>query len=291
MSMSGSHVLAADYIIDYKNGTIPIGDLPIGTKVVDPSWQWEFRLGVNYSNYDWYEELTDAGDVKPVTWIIVAKNHYEALEPHVTLLSAYLVAIFTFDDSNERVLNYSGCGYNHWGDSGTGNATRGLRPWLNSTGIHKSEGFYRAFSENFRRVVLATSVPNRKWENGTTYYTNDYVFIPSVTELGNSEHEGTYLIGSTYPYFQNVSNEKRIAVMFGNDWRDLFEAIEAEMRGESGIAANRWSYWTRSPDRGCGFSVRIVYSGGDLCFRNYARYGDLGVRPVLNLKADTLVTN
>jgi len=288
--MSGSQVVFADYIIDDKNGTIPIGDLPIGARVVDPSWQWEFRLGVNYSNYDWYEELTDPGDVKPVTWIIVAKNHYDALEPHVTLLSTFLVSIYTFDDSSERDHKYSEWGYNHWGDSGTGNATRGLRSWLNSTGIHKDEGFYKAFSESFKKGVLATAVPNRKWEVGASYYTSDNVFIPSVTELGDSAHEDTYLIGSTYPYFHNVSNEKRIAVMLGNDWRDLFESIEAEMRGESGVAANRWNYWTRSPDRGCGFSVRIVYSEGDLCFHSYARYGDLGVRPVLNLKADTLVT-
>ena len=44
--------LDADYYIDYKGGTIPIGDLPIGARVVDPSWEWEYRLGVNYSDID-----------------------------------------------------------------------------------------------------------------------------------------------------------------------------------------------------------------------------------------------
>ncbi len=52
--------LDADYYIDYENGTIPIGGLPIGARVVDPSWEWEFRTGRGYAR--------EAGDeTKPVT--------------------------------------------------------------------------------------------------------------------------------------------------------------------------------------------------------------------------------
>ncbi len=75
----------------------------------------------------------------------------------------------------------------------------GLRPWLNSTGIHAGEGFYRAFSENFRSAVLNSDLPNREWQNGSDYSTQDKVFIPSTTELGDTKHEETYPIGSVYP--------------------------------------------------------------------------------------------
>jgi hypothetical protein len=130
--------LDADYYIDYTGGTIPIGDLPIGARVVDPSWEWEFRTGDNYSG---------SGAVKPVTWIAVAKDHYDGLQPHVTLLAEELIGKHAFDDSTNRGSRY---GLNHWGDSGINNASRGLRPWLNSSGIHSGEGFYRAFSESFK---------------------------------------------------------------------------------------------------------------------------------------------
>ncbi len=67
--------LDVDYYIDYTGGSISIGELPIGARVADPSWEWEFRTGNNYSG---------SGNVKPVTWIVVAKDHYEGLDSHVT---------------------------------------------------------------------------------------------------------------------------------------------------------------------------------------------------------------
>jgi hypothetical protein len=252
------------YYIDYRNGTIFLGDLPIGARVVDPSWEWEYRLEVNYSDFDRDGKPTPQGEIKPVTWIVVAKNHYSGLDPHVTLLSEELIGRFTFDNSKNRG---SHAGSNHWGDSGTTNATRGLRPWLNSAGIHSGEGFYRAFSDSFKTVVLATALPNKEWKNGTAYSVLDYVFIPSTTELGDEEHEYTYPVGSVFPYFAKAGNAKRIARLGGTDL---------------------W-YWTRSPDLGVGRYVRNVGNHG-VFFYNYADGILVGVRPALNLKSETLVS-
>jgi len=248
----------ADYYIDDENGTIPIGDLPIGARVVDPSWEWEFRTGRDYA----YEQ---GDETKPVTWIVVAKDHYEGLDPHVTLLSEELIGRHAFDNSS-HVTNR---GYNHWGESGThSSADRGLRPWLNSTGLHSGEGFYRAFSESFKLAVLTTTVPNKEWQNGSAYSTSDHVFIPSTTELGDSDHDWTYRIGSVYAYFSGAGDEERVARLGGDAW---------------------W-YWTRSPGTPYGYRVRYVSSAGAFNSLRVANNGSNGVRPALNLKSEILVS-
>jgi hypothetical protein len=265
--MDKTQKFKADYLIDHKNGAIPLGELSIGARVADPSWEWEFRTGENYSG---------SGDVKPVTWIIVAKNHYKVKpsffkkgESHVTLLAEELIGKHAFDNSTNRSHEYAKYGYSHWSESGSGNATRGLRPWLNSTPIHGSEGFYRAFSKVFKRAVIATTVPNREWKNGTAYITTDYVFIPSTTELGDSAHNLTYPFGSVYPFFSGANDAKRVALLGG----------EAD------------SYWTRSPGSFYGYVLRCVNRDGVFYCTSHANFrSSLGVRPAVNLKSDTLVS-
>jgi len=249
--------LDADYYIDYESGTIPLSDLPIGARVVDPSWEWEYRLGINYSDKDWDGDPTPPAEVKPVTWIVVARDHYEGLDPHVTLLSDELIGRHAFDNST----HVDDWGYNHWGESGThSSADRGLRPWLNSTGIHSGEGFYRAFSESFKQAVLTT--------NGSAYSTQDNVFIPSTTELGDVEHDWTYQIGTAYPYFQGADDAKRIAKLLGET---MF-------------------YWTRSSDSDYGSYVRYASNAGEFYDFCDACYSNHGVRPALNLRSDALVS-
>ena len=247
----------ADYYIDSTGGTIPIGDLPIGMRVVDSSWVWEFRTGPDYT-------YVPGDETKPVNWIVVAYDHYDLSEGHVTLLSEELIGGFVFDDSTSRGSQY---GSNHWGESGTANATRGLRPWLNSICIHVGEGFYRVFSAGLKGAILATKVPNKEWKSSNEYMTEDLVFVPSSTELGDVDHKYTYHIGSAYPYFSGEGDVNRIALLNGEPW---------------------W-YWMRSPDSDLGGCVRYVRSTG--CSSDSSDSNvDLGVRPALNLKSGILVS-
>ncbi len=252
--------LDADYFIDFAGGTISIGDLPIGTRVIDPSWKWDFRTGSQYTR-------KTGDETSPVTWLIVAKDHYKNFDQHVTLLSEKPIGRFSFDNSTDRKHALAEYGYNHWGESGTGNATCGLRPWLNSSGIHSSEGFYQVFSEDFKRAMLTTTVPNKEWKNGSSYSTSDEVFIPSTTELGDTEHDKTYPIGSVYPYFQGTGYANRVARLGGR---------------------TKW-YWTRSPASSYGALVRYVHSAGVFGYVHSSSDG-YGVRPALNLKSETLVS-
>ena len=209
--------IAVDYILDYENGTTAIGELPIGTRIADPTWTWEYRPGYSYSNEcPSILEPLDPGEIKPVTWIIVANDHYDIPEPHVTLMAEEVIGLYSFDGTPESARFDDYRGHNHWGNSGTTNSIPGLRPWLNSTGSFSDEGFYQAFSESFKNSIITTDVPNREWETGDHYYTRDRVFIPSTTELGDTDHFYSYQIGTAYNYFYN-ENCIDLSARLGNE--------------------------------------------------------------------------
>ncbi len=244
---------------DPKATSISIDSLNIGDKVVDSTWTWEFRRDYGYVRYN-EDDVT-----APVTWIVVAKDHYNG---GVTLLSEYLIGYYYFDTS----MLDSGlvAGWGHWGGSGTGNANNGIRPWLNSIGIHSDEGFYDAFSENFKSIVLSTEVPNREYTNGEAYTTNDFVFIPSSTELGASEYDGTYEIGSTFEYFADSSNADRVTKIY--------------------MDYSNKSYWLRNPMEKGYRAVGIVFESG--FFSDYfSDFNSFGVRPALNISSNAQVSS
>lgn len=213
----------ATRIIDNQAGNLSISELAIGDKVTDHSWEWEYR---NKDNYKAMRKTIK----KPVEWIIVAKNHYEGIGPHVTLLSVECIACYAFDDAGfwgrEGDVNL-GC-FNLWALSGTHEARIGLRPWLNSIDINEGAGFYEAFSNDFKSLILTTPVPNKDAADNK-YVTLDNVFVPSTTELGDIQHRHSHPIGNCYPYFGQASNKARVTALPGR-------------------AAN-WPWWTRSPDK------------------------------------------
>ncbi len=105
------------------------------------------------------------------------------------------------------------------------------------------------------------------WKNGSDYNTSDNVFIPSTTELGDTDHNRTYPISTAYAYFQGTGDAKRVALLGGETWL----------------------YWTCSPDSALGRLVRGVSSAdGFLYLRAYN--DGYGVRPALNLKSEILVS-
>jgi hypothetical protein len=249
------------YIIDNVNGTIPLADLEIGSRVVDPSWLWQFRTGANYS-------YAEGDKTKPVVWIVVAKDQYNNMEPHVTLLSDELIGRHAFD--RRQNPNYDlGDGSPHWGNSGTISATHGLRPWLNSTGIHAGDGFYNAFSNSFKSGVITTPVPNLD-NRQRAYITYDKVFIPSSVELGDANKHPLYDIGSVYYFFLDTEDKNRIAQLDG---------INSQ-------------YWTRTYDAGRGGLdyIRSVNDDGSFSKSSSAAFVSGAVRPVVNLKSDILVS-
>lgn len=239
-------------------GTVQISSLELGDRVKDESWDWEFRTEYAY--------VKEEGDVtSPVVWIVVAKDHYGSAG--ITLLAENLIGYFPFDTSSTEVGHLAG--QNHWGNTGTGNARHGLRPWLNSKGIHEGEGFYTAFGSGFESIVLETEVPNKEYENGEPYTTSDKVFIPSSTELGDTEYMDTYEVGSVYPFFEDADDELRTAMVLGDDWER--------------------NYWLRNPNTKGYRPVGSVYEMG-FFVDDFADFDSVGVRPVVNVSSSAMVS-
>lgn len=235
-----------------------IDALQIGDKVVDKSWDWEFRTGDDYT----YRE----GDVrKSLVWLVVADNHYGE-DSGVTLLSEELINVPSFSYINSD---------RYWEDSA-------LRYWLNSIDIYAGEGFYRAFSGSFKNSIITVDLPNKETISpNKEYHTRDNVFILSTTELGDTLHNFTPIIGQAYPYFEGMEQSNRSAKLDG---------------------ATSW-YWTRSPRTGgeeADFSLNIVcvdykggfaYKQGDLTDSPEEPWPPtLADRPAVNLKSGTLIT-
>lgn len=246
----------------------PISNLKVGDKVMDPSWDWEHRvLNDNYTSHS--NDMT-----KPVTWVVVAKNHYnDSKSPttgfapgnHVTLLTEQLIAKYAFDDST----NVHSAGRNAWIYSGAPNAEHGARKFLN-------EVFYNKMSASFKSVVIETKLLNRAWNTGKYYLTDDSVFLPTSTELGDQSHANTYKIGKDWGVFRNAA--MRTA------------EYEYYLFGGPNTTTDKHNYWTRSPDSGYVFDVRIVSALTGAIEEINASNGHVMLRPVVNVNAATRVS-
>jgi len=245
-------IQATAYFMPLSSRTM--GDLSIGDKVVDLTWNWEFRTGENY---------TGTGISKPVVWIVAAKDHYGE-NTGVTLLAEELIGRLAFDNSTNSSIR----GSNHWGNSGKNQTARvGLRPWLNSSGKHSNEGFFRAFSDIFKNTLLTTEVSNYDCSKDLFYTTNDIVYIPSAAELGESESTEASLAGKPYPFFAGKPQKVRTAL----------------------LKEKTNSYWSRSPLLKSPTYVRCVDIHGAF-INNSAFNSDYAVRPVVNSVSETLVS-
>ncbi len=234
---------------------ISIDNLHIGDRVVDSSWEWGYRTNSNY---------TGSGELKPVTWVVVAKDHYDVPGglSHVTLMADELVARYAFDDSTDRCRQMPDKGNSSWRDSGTTDAQHGLRPFLNSV-------FRGAMSESFRSSVIKTELVNANAITGEIYVTEDYVFVPSQTELGGSGRDIT-VTGDVLAFFDAGA--------------ELVDLRVASIDNEAN------PYWTRSSSAAFSYLVRFVHSDGKT-YRYYANEDSFGVRPLVNVTAQLKVSH
>ncbi|MGF7184915.1 putative repeat protein (TIGR02543 family) [Desulfitispora alkaliphila] len=121
-----------------------LSDAPLGTVIKDTN-NWEHKTGDGY---------TGDGEVKPVEWVVVAKNHPGYPSNSVTLISKEIIGKHIFNSPADK----------QWENSD-------IREWLN-------DDFYNHFSSDFKNATVTSSVYNNEGN------TDDKIFLPSATELG-----------------------------------------------------------------------------------------------------------
>ncbi len=249
-----------------EDPTMLLSELGIGDRVVDGSWKWEFRTGDNYSGN---------GEVKEVVWIVVAKDHPGYPRGSVTLMTEECIASLAFDGSEQNH-------HNHWENSGITPSDFGARPFLNSLDYGcptDADGFFSAFSGQFRRAICKTTVCNATRFNPfpvtwglewIPYDTSDLVFLPSLDELGVTNYGGyTCEIGSVLEYFA------------GDDAADR-RAVQDDMQVSY--------YWTRSPFSENKKNVMTVHYTGKHDGAT-AAHESMHLRPVLNIRGSIQVNS
>ncbi|WP_276907187.1 DUF6273 domain-containing protein [Peptoniphilus duerdenii] len=256
-------------------GGIPLKDLPIGAKVVDPNTKY----------YD-----------KPIVWIIADKNHEGYPANTVTLISEKILCLkcFSAQEYGNNVYRQK-YGSNRYKYSN-------LLQWLNSeksnwyspqsyydqppksSNVFNDEnpydtepGFLNNFSEVFKGSIVSTNLKTAvpTGDGGGSENVTSKIFLASSTEVGlaneNKIDEGTKLPIFSSDYSRNAypTNE----AVNKSDYKSLY-------------ASNPWWWWLRTPNAVYSYYVRLVNTSGALG-SDYAYYGRYGVRPLCNVKDDS----
>lgn len=243
-----------------------------------------------------------------VIFLKADQNHTGYPENSTTLITDELILLRAFDakepqnaDSNRQQYGnnrYSVSNIDHWLNS-TASAGQWYSPQHatdqspNSTSVVSQNpydtdaGFLNGFDARFIAAMQDTTIKvarNTVTDGGGYDTLVRKVFLPSKAELFN-QAENSIMEGSLLQYFQANTNAIRIAKI------STYAAEDNNNKGSSSVTAGTaWYYWVRTPDSSGSYVVRYAYSDGSLSFY-LAYYGDIGVRPLCNLKSETPVSD
>lgn len=155
--------------------------------------------------------------------------------------------------------------------------------WSNYNEYQDEAGFLSFFEADFRDALLNDTITVAKpsTDGGGSEQITRKVRLLTRTEVFGDTENGT-AEGTQWPLF--TDNNSRLAY-------PTVEAVSnSEYTSSSLNASSPWWWWLLTPHADGASSVRYVHSGGSL-YRNYAWYGNYGVRPALFLAPDTLVSD
>lgn len=263
-----------------------LGSLPVGAKIKDKNTKF---LGV------------------PIVWQKADSNHTDYPNNSTTLITEKIIALRPFDamepnnaDSNRKNYGnnkYSVSNIDLWlnSDAGAGGwysaqhsadqAPDNAHVWSNYNDYDQDAGFLNAFSKGFKKAMLNTTLKvalNTVTDGGNYEAITRKVFLASRAELFGAA-ENSVMEGSLLALFAENTNAVRVAY-------PTTECV-ADSEYKSGVSAtSAWYYWLRTPYSSYSCNVRCVYSGGSL-YNSFARFGNIGVRPLCNLSSDILVSD
>ena len=257
-----------------------LGSLPIGAKIKDNDTKYN---GV------------------PIVWLKADSDHTDYPSGCTTLITEKIIARRAVDakepnsaDSNQKNYGnnkYSVSNIDQWlnSDAASGawySARHSADQAPNSTSVvsanpySEKAGFLSEFSPPFKKALLNTTLKvalNTVTDGGDYETITRKVFLASRAETFGAA-ENNVMEGSLLAIFAENTKAVRVA-QYG-------ETAVAD----GGTAGNNGYWWLRTPYSSSSCYVRLVFSDGALYY-NDACLGSGGVRPLCNLKSDTLVSD
>lgn len=234
------------------------------------------------------------------------QNHTGYPENSTTLITDEIILLRAFDakepnntDGNIQKYGnnrYSVSNIDHWLNS-TASAGQWYSPQHatdqspNSTDVVSKNpydtdaGFLNGFETRFIETMQDTTIKVARSRSGYDTLTRK-VFLPSKAELFNQD-ENSIMEGSLLQYFQENTNAIRIAKISNYCAQDN----NSHSGSSSVTAGSNGFYWIRTPDTDTVCNLRYVRSDGELILDDNAYVGYLGIRPLCNLKTETLVSD
>lgn len=257
--------------------------LPVGAKVKDPNTKY---------------------NGKPIIFIVAAKNHSGYPSGAITLLTEKIISLKAFDareasntntgrksEGNNRYVHsnirqWLNKDSNPWyvAQHSADAPPSSANVWVNHNPYNTEAGFLAGFSQQFRDVLLATSLTvakNTVTDGGGSEVVSDKVFLLSNTEVG-LENENNVKEGARLALFSAGTDASRIAY-------PTAEAITVSTYTNLN-ASSPWYYWLRTPFAGHSTNTCNVRNSGD-SGTTYAYDSSRGVRPALNLPSSITVSD
>ena len=252
---------------------------------------------------------------QPIIWRVVAKGHQCAPaypSNSVTLMADKVIDFRAFDARHTLIGSMSRdatlYGYSNYGVSN-------IDQWLNKdspaggwytsaidtdqpptannvqygTEYNSRPGFLNAFSTEEKNAILSTTIRTISTNEldgdspSATYYDiTRKVFLPSRADIGSSfsNTEGypfAWFDKGAHPLSAQVTSQARENSLVSDD------TLPWEQSDDGSV-----SYWLRTPQGTDSYNVQGVYAGGEAITHAPAYYGNMGIRPVINLP-NTLV--
>ena len=268
-----------------------LSNLPVGAKVKFGKFQ------------------VNTEDAQPIVWTIVAKNHQctpAYPENAITLHAAEILDLRCFDAKEPSNSNSDRetSGNNRYSVSN-------LDRWLNKdaaggawySAAHSADhspdttegtggygtqyatrpGFLNGFTDDEKAAILSTTIRVVKpsVDGGSYEYIQRKVFLPSTTEVGLS-NENSIAEGAAWGYYTSSTARS------GYVTQQCISNTPSSSKPSSKTVV--WDWWLRTPYSSIPEYVRNVRSNGTLYYTS-AFYGDIGVRPALNLSYSLLVSD
>lgn len=212
---------------------------------------------------------------KEIAWRIVDLNHAGYPANSITLIADKGLDIKAKGSSG----NYTDSALRSWLNADAATWAKSAEAASAENPYNTEVGFLMNFSQAFKNALLTTTVISNGLSGSNT---NDKVFIPSTQEMGFTT---SYSEGTPISYFN--SEARRIAQLTPEALANSDTQVAAQ-----GTITSPWHWWLRTGDyssnANAGASAMVDKGGG--ISRATASYGEIAVRPMLNISSETEVS-